>query len=121
MYDWKQKAKALIRQQFGYRKEAEFAIFVGLEPAYLNHKLSGRRKATDKDIQIIAEGLGITPTELMADPEEFTIINNKHKIAEDDALYTINKIVDMLESETKKETLIKMHKDILSALNEQEE
>ena len=94
MYDWQKRAKKQIEEKLGRRKQNEFAVSIGMEPAYLKHKLSGRRKATEKDIKRIASGLHMLPEKLIADPNR-SIIIEKGQDEYADLLRIVRELTDL--------------------------
>lgn len=59
---WAAKARSLIKKSF--ESQDKFAEAIGKDQGWISHKLSGRRKSSTEDIEVIAKGLNIHPSAL---------------------------------------------------------
>lgn len=81
MNNWQNKVRSFLKQKS--ITQEELAEKIGKSQAWLNHKLSGRRRADINEIQLIAKGIGCKLAELL---------DEKSQIEEQKGIYTTNEI-----------------------------
>lgn len=70
--DYPSRVRARVRLALRERDRSASALArqIGWTQSYMSHRLNGRQPFSVDDLAAIAEGLGITPSELTADTAE---------------------------------------------------
>jgi transcriptional regulator with XRE-family HTH domain len=97
--EWlEQKYVSWMKDQGAFKKQHEFAAYLGIEPTLLSHYMNGRKKPAGENIELIAEKLG---------PEIYNLVE---KANPNPIIRAINEILAILPEEDNREILEALRK-----------